>query len=203
MKFLNLFGPKADNLPPPYTESQRDGGYANIVFLDDINVRGYRATGSQYNFDHTSSLAVPWHAELEIQAKDIVTLLERGLFWSEENIDRRKNFIVLDDPARFTNEWPGKLGYPHYRCYTMADTSADPDWRGTLCVYTHDPATLHAFRPSDLSLNNIRFSTARNSAHQFIYLYDSSGAIPNFSAVSGDRPLPGWWPWPKEKGSSS
>lgn len=202
MKFLNLFGRKADNLPPPYTESQRDGGHASFVFLDDINVRGYRATGSQYHFDRTSSLAVSWHAELQIAAKDIVTLMERGFFWSEENIDLRKNFFVLDDPDQFENEYPRKLGYRHYRCYSMADTSADPDWRGTLCVYTHDSATLHAFRPSDLSLNNIRFSSARNSAGQLIYRYDSSGAMPNISAVFGDRPLPGWWPWPKEKGSS-
>lgn len=203
MTFLNLFGRKRDVLPPPYTASQRDGGQASFVFLDNINARGYRATGSQYNFDRTSSLAVPWHAELFIKAKDIVTLLERGLFWSEENIDRRKNFFVLDNPDEFENKWAKKLGYRHYRCYTMADTSADPDWRGTLCVYTHDSATLHAFRPSDLSLNNIRFAMAQNYAGQLIYLYDSSGFDPNFGAVFDDRPLPGWWPWPKEKSSSS
>ncbi|KAF1730013.1 hypothetical protein CRV24_009470 [Beauveria bassiana] len=189
-------------MPPPGTDPKtghfEGGGRVIFGFLDDINY--FRLKGlpllKGLRFDMLSS--VPWYAELTLQVKDVAVLLKSGLFWTEANIDPTNNFF--DDrkvASHLGSEWLNPID-SYGRFYELRDTEP-AQWHGTLMVRAHSLSTLRQFRPSQLSLANVRYVTAKNPHGQTVYHFNSDDSDRCFNAILEDTPLKGWWPWPKKE----
>ncbi|KAJ3497380.1 hypothetical protein NLG97_g1946 [Lecanicillium saksenae] len=192
--------------PPSYEDSQRtyfSGGSAEFWFLDDITTPEYmqRLSSGGYVLREPVSRVVPWHAELHIRARDISILMDQGLFWSEDNIVTNGDLPELDGSLQFISSVAEALGYQYCELYELsgADASSISAWRGTLYIYAHDIETVLNFQPSQLSLANIRFAYAWDADHRLVHSFDSAGSE-DFSTTSGDTPLSGWLPWPRNGG---
>ncbi|KAM3541874.1 hypothetical protein ARSEF1564_005186 [Beauveria bassiana] len=189
-------------MTPPGTDPKTGQfeGSARVIFgfLDDINY--YQMVGKplfkRLRFDRLSS--VPWYAELTLQVKDVAVLLKTGLFWTEANIDPTNNFF---DDRKFaphlSSEWIDPVN-SYGRFYELKDTEP-AQWHGTLMVRAHSLSTLRQFRPSQLSLANVRYVTAKNPQGQTVYHFNSADSDRCFNAILEDTPLKGWWPWPKKE----
>lgn len=175
-------------------------GRVTFLLLRDVDTPEYKsANGKGYLWDRYVSGTVSWHAELRIQANDIAALMRQGLFWSEDNFDQTKGYYVLDALRKFDSPMGNTLGFAHCRYYELSDIPDSPQWKGSLCVYAHHPSTLREFRVDSLGLSNVRFVLARNWVERLIYQFDSTGVVPTYSTLTGETPLLGWGPWPRNE----
>ncbi|KAM3484231.1 hypothetical protein MY8738_002350 [Beauveria namnaoensis] len=188
-------------MPPPGTYPKtglfEGGGRVVFGFLDDINYYQMKRLPlfKRLRFDRLSS--VPWYAELTLQVKDVAVLLKSGLFWTEANIDPRNNFFDDSIAPHLSNEWIDPVN-SYGRFYELRDTEP-AQWHGTLMVRAHSLSTLRQFRPSQLSLANVRYVTARSPHGQTVYHFNSDDSDRCFNAILEDTPLKGRWPWPKKE----
>ncbi|KAM3442095.1 hypothetical protein NHJ13734_002513 [Beauveria thailandica] len=189
-------------MPPrdtdPKTGHFEGGGRVIFGFVDDINNSRVKRLSEFNKVRLDMHPSVPWYAELTLKVKDVAVLLKSGLFWTEANIDPTNNFFGhRNDAPYFVSEW-FNLGNSPSRFYELRDTEP-AQWHGTLMVHAHAMSTLRQFRPSQLSLANVRYVTAKNPHGQTVYHFDSADSDRCFSAILDDTPLEGWWPWPKKE----
>ncbi|KAM3512891.1 hypothetical protein MY11210_003447 [Beauveria gryllotalpidicola] len=180
----------------PKTDRFEDGGRVIFGFLDNITTDESKQISSFGNYWPRN---VPWYAELTLEVKDVAVLLKSGLFWSEDNIDLTNNFFVDGKNAPHpSSEWINPLPR-HGRYYELID-SEPAQWHGTLMVRAHVIGTLYQFRPSQLSLANVRYVSAKNPQGRTVYQFDSADRDRCFNSIFDVAPLKGWWPWPKKEG---
>ncbi|KAM3507488.1 hypothetical protein MY10362_001747 [Beauveria mimosiformis] len=182
----------------PKTGLFEGGGRVIFGFVDDINNDWVKKLSSIKNRRFDMLASVPWYAELTLKVKDVAVLLKSGLFWTEANIDPTNNYFDDRKVAPHLSSGWFNPGNSHGRFYQLRDTEP-AQWHGTLMVRAHAISTLHQFRPSQLSLANVRYVTAKNPHGQTVYHFNSADSDRCFSAILDDTPLEGWWPWPKKE----
>jgi hypothetical protein len=143
---------------------------------------------------------VPWAALLDVRTPDMPRLMRKGFFWSPENILPEEGYISGE--AR--PEWAG-LGFIHKRTWILADKSNDevPRWVGRLDVFAPSLDILPSFQVQHLTRKNVYYALAWNGLNQLIYHYDYCCAQKSFNCIYDDKPLSGWWPWPRAQGMST
>lgn len=193
------------SLPPAYTPRQPvrpgfAGGTTRFTMLSNTLAYPYSRPASTWPSFKVSK-AVPWHAELDVWANHMPTLMKDGSFWSEHDIDMDENFFMAD-VSRFSS-LSRDMGWTHARVYNLIDRQHDdcPRWKATLTVYGHDYNMLQQFKPHELTLENIIIAAAVNTKGELIYLFNRNDSSDNFNAIFGGMPLLGWWPWPKQPDS--
>ena len=141
---------------------------------------------------------VPWVAFLDVRTPDMPRLMRKGFFWSPENILPEEGHI-----SRETNPELVEAGFIHKRTWILADKSNDeiPRWVGRLDVLAASFEILRSFQVQHLTRDNVNSALAWNGLNQLIYNYDCRCPQNSFNCIYDDKPLPGWWPWPKAKGT--
>lgn len=191
--------------PPPYspttTQNKPVGGTLTLTMLKDQMAKAYSPrpiTKLWQSKIPKRPETVPWHVEMAVTMLDILSLMEKGFFWSRGNIKLGENHF-LTDSTQF-GDFPSALGWTHARRYKLADKEHDiPQWTATMTVYAHSNQVLHGFNPGQLTVHNVLFGAVQNDSLQTVYQFDRQCSDNNFSAFYDATPLAGWWPWPKEK----
>lgn len=141
----------------------------------------------------------PWVAILEITTTDMPRLMREGFFWSVENIVPEEGFMSSGtEPG-----WTPFESSNHQRTWVLADKSNDeaPRWVGVLEVVTPSSEILPSFRAQNLTRENVCAAVACNGLGFPIYEYNYWTPRKNFNCIYDDKPLQGWWPWPREEGA--
>jgi hypothetical protein len=142
----------------------------------------------------------PWIAHLEVKSIDIARLMHEGFFWSAENIIPEEGFMSSETKPGWT-----RFGFRYKRTWILTDKSNEevPRWVGYLEVITPSREILPSFRVQELTGGNIYAAFAWNGLDQLIYNYHYRWPQKSYNCIYDDKPLQGWWPWPKEEGSFS
>ena len=137
----------------------------------------------------------PWAVHFEVKTIDIARLMREGFFWSTESILPEEGFISRETKPGWTN-----FGFRHKRTWILTDKSDEevPSWVGYLEVITRSPEILPSFRVQDLTRENIYAASAWNGLDQLVYDYHYRWPQKSYNCIYDDKPLQGWWPWPKE-----
>lgn len=146
------------------------------------------------NDTFTLDLDEGWIAALDIEAKDVIGLMQEGLYVSEENAKVHENYI------EWNNNTPDRV----LRCYRHY-TLTHPKWSGKLLVQSNDTNIVSGFRLEHLSADRVyhAFSTVKSGNDtRKVYWYDPPPKGPKINTLLDGEPLPGLWPWPKELGAS-
>lgn len=184
-------------MPPP-PPPQLPGGYIRFTMLKDPMVEEYSLRPTDILRNVRVPKIIPWHSELAVQVRHMPTLMDNGFFWSEADINREESHCTIDQCL--FNPFPRDLGYTHLRVFHLKDKAhVEPHWLACLTVYAHGYEELQRFKPRELTLDNILFAVGNNGSGHMVYYFDRQCSSKNFNAISGDAPLAGWWPWPKEK----
>ncbi|PTD11132.1 hypothetical protein HYE67_010509 [Fusarium culmorum] len=133
------------------------------------------------NDTFTLDLDEGWIAVLDIEAKDVIGLMQEGLYVSDENTKVHENYI------EWNNNTPDRV-LRCYRHYTL----------------THPKWSVSGFRLEHLSADRVyhAFSTVKSGNDtRKVYWYDPPPKGPKINALLDGEPLPGLWPWPKELGA--
>jgi hypothetical protein len=138
-----------------------------------------------------------WAATLVIRC-DVSRLMREGLFWTPDNIIPEEGHLFC--PVH--RKWLAK-GLCHGRSWILADKSngENPRWVGRLEVSAHLYEMLQAFRPENLSMENVSLVYAQNGNGQMVYNYLRRWPENDYNYIYDNKPLQGWWPWPKEGGT--
>ncbi|QPC77156.1 hypothetical protein HYE68_007908 [Fusarium pseudograminearum] len=145
------------------------------------------------NDTFTLDLDEGWIAVLDIDAKDIIGLMQEGLYVSEENAKMHENYI----------EWSDNFPNRVLRCYRHF-TLTHPKWSGKMSVQSNDSNIVSGFRMEHLSADRVYHAVSvikSDNVERKVYWYDSPPNAPKINAILDDEPLPGLWPWPKELGT--
>ncbi|KYK61656.1 hypothetical protein DCS_02799 [Drechmeria coniospora] len=151
----------------------------------------------------TTMEGVDWEAELIVYAKNVQKLMKDGFYWTEANVQKNKGYLLIGRES-LPSEIRQDGHWSHARCYQLSDrsshstTTGDIQWLATLWVYAHEVSVLSNFRLHDLSVNKIASAHAKNTEGRMIYEFNATLPHSNFNAIYDDKPLKGWWPWPKQ-----
>jgi hypothetical protein len=99
-------------------------------------------------------------------------------------------------------EWTD-LGLRHRRTWILADKSNNetPRWIARLKAVSLSLKVLPSFQLQNLSRGNLFAARTWNAFHR-IYDWDCRWAGEyNYNCIYDDKPLQGWWPWPREEGT--
>lgn len=144
-----------------------------------------------------------WTAKLTITTHDIARLMREGFHWSAANVCKEKGFIqTLRREDGHSPHWKKA------RHYFLTDLSEVPaQWEGWLMVYAGRTSVLSQFRVSDLRPDQAYAATVQplngKEKTAMLYAYDVGTPEDCFNAIYDDMPLEGWWPWPKQNGSTA
>ena len=136
-----------------------------------------------------------WTAYMSFFVKDISELMREGLYWSAQNCIPELSFFREADPNDILDSSDGG---ETVREYDLIDNQAR--WYAKVRVTSMHKATLANFRLDDLVKDKIVWCRGRSAENRLVYSWESN--VPpgdNFNAIYDDMPLPGFWPWPKEK----
>jgi hypothetical protein len=139
----------------------------------------------------------PWVAVLQIQCKDVPRLMREGFFWSADNVLPEEGYISDD-----VRPLCAKLGCRHKRTWVIADKPNDEDsqWSGHVELSSPLLETVAQFQIDDLPRASVFVAYGWNKDGYSIYSYDHRYPGHRYNCVYEDKPLEGWWPWPKEQG---
>ncbi|PHH86949.1 hypothetical protein CDD83_9548 [Cordyceps sp. RAO-2017] len=140
-----------------------------------------------------------WQAFINIKARDIKGLMEEGFHFSEDNrLIGAEFYDIGKGPDRHIDP-----AWTRSRVYRLVDNQSHPaadmkqQWIATVIVDAAQVAELSRFRLSDLSMETMASCRAWNSKGQMIYSFDKEEPEASFNAILDEKPLKGWWPWPK------
>ncbi|KAK3303023.1 uncharacterized protein B0T15DRAFT_504299 [Chaetomium strumarium] len=121
----------------------------------------------------------------------------RGFFWSADNVVPEFGHMFNS----VTPRWAAG-GYGHARQWTLVDKTCTPDgtprWVGRLEVMAASIGLLSSFRPQDLSTEHVLSTHAWNKEKQLVYCYLYHVPDQTYNCIYDNKPLYGWWPWPKK-----
>ncbi|KAM4067280.1 hypothetical protein HRG_001258 [Hirsutella rhossiliensis] len=141
-----------------------------------------------------------WEADVDVVAKDVPRLMREGFHWNEANIQREKGHMVL----RGLPPIPRSRGWSYARVFYLTDKprdGGDAQWTATLTVFARKLSVLSNFKPRQISLGNVHSAWAWNRDKKLTYSYYAIRPGDSFNTIYDDRPLEGWWPWPKKRQS--
>ncbi|KAK4041922.1 hypothetical protein C8A01DRAFT_34029 [Parachaetomium inaequale] len=144
--------------------------------------------------------APQWAAVLMVKTSDVPRLMREGFFWSAENVLPEEGYLSSET----RREWRD-VGFRLTRTWILVDKSnhedGAPGWVAHLEVMSSFREVLAGFRVQSLSRENVYAARAWNRLRQEIYGYDCRwpGRY-NYNCIYDDKPLRGWWPWPREEG---
>ncbi|KAI1263240.1 hypothetical protein F5Y18DRAFT_429329 [Xylariaceae sp. FL1019] len=134
-----------------------------------------------------------WCAQLLVKCDDLPRLMREGFHWSLTNIVREDGFAEpFKDP-----DGGIKTRFTVVRTYYLRDLNYKPLWTAKLIVHSVSSDALRAFRPADLSHNNVRYLRGWNKFGQPVYVYSTEHPTFNINAIYDEEPLSGIWPWPR------
>lgn len=139
-----------------------------------------------------------WLAVLVVKSRDVPRLMREGFFWSTENVVPEEGYMSSET----RRDW-AHSGLHYKRTWMLADKSNDetPQWVARLEVNGRFPDVLPGFRVQNLSRANVFAARAWNGP-KHTYAWDSRFPVRyNYNCIYDDRPLQGWWPWPREEGT--
>jgi len=137
---------------------------------------------------------VPWAAFLFVKS-DVSCLMDEGFYWSVDNVIHHQG--LMGHGLRSTWE---ERGFRHVRKWALVDTAHgdSPCWVARLEVMSPFLEVLSDFPLQDLTRGNICSANAWNPQHELLYNYNIRTPDLNYNCVFNDRPLHGWWPWPRD-----
>jgi hypothetical protein len=141
----------------------------------------------------------PWLAVLAVKCRDVPRLMREGFFWSAENVLPEQGYMSSETRPRWR-----ALGCRHKRTWILADRADDDSavrWVGQLDVVTPDLSLLANFQVKTLSRDNVYAADATNAHQRHIYYYDYRSPRYSYNCIYDNKPLKGWWPWPREEGT--
>lgn len=138
----------------------------------------------------------PWAALLEVRTADMPRLMRDGFFWLAENILPEEGHVSRETSPLWTD-----FGFYHKRTWVLADRSNDevPRWVGCLHILTPSFEILPSFQVQQLKRENVYATSVWDGLGHLICDYAYSSPQLSFNCLYGDRPLQGWWPWPREE----
>lgn len=207
--------------PPPYTnsnhingkynahqDSEFKGGYIDIRMQNDVNLWAEKGEIEKIHKDGS------WIAVIAFRVKDLPAAMKQGLYWSQDNVDL-SGCCFYDDLQSMppqSQDWGLRLqdwglrlqdyGFTHARRFQLIDLAENPQWKGTLFVFSRGIKPLCRFRIQNISVGNILGATAFTRDEKMAYMYSRLEPERNFNAIYDDMPLGGWWPWPKNSNAS-
>lgn len=200
--------------PPPYTnsnhingkynahqDSEFKGGYVDIRMQNDVNLWAEKGEIEKIHKDGS------WIAVIAFRVKDLPAAMKQGLYWSQDNVDL-SGCCFYDDLQSMppqSQDWGLRLqdyGFTHARRFQLIDLAENPQWKGTLFVFSRGIKPLCRFRIQNISVGNILGATAFTRDEKMAYMYSRLEPERNFNAIYDDMPLGGWWPWPKNSNAS-
>ena len=144
--------------------------------------------------------AASWAATFVIRCDDVSRLMREGLFWTPDNVIPEEGHLF--GPVH--RSWLAK-GLRHGRSWILADKSNGENlrWVGRLEVSARLCEIFQAFRLQTLSMENVSHVYAQNGNGQMVYNYLRCWPGKDCNYIYDDNPLEGWWPWPKEGGTTA
>ncbi|KAI1826729.1 hypothetical protein F4861DRAFT_43275 [Xylaria intraflava] len=141
-----------------------------------------------------------WEAVLFVKCSDVPRLMREGFHWNDENVVKEDGYIDKTPRQyhRATARYRGS-----YRHYFLTDLQKPPRWVATLQVLASKLEALSRFRLDELSRENTYSASAYsqsgpNQPAKDIYSYHHQSPASHINAIYDDRPLEGWWPWPRK-----
>ena len=141
-----------------------------------------------------------WAAFFFIRCDDVARLMREGFFWGPEDVVPEEGFYFpTANPA-----WLG-LGLRCGRAWSLADKShgQNPTWVGHLEVAASSLTAVNSFQLQSLAREHISIAHAKNARDQPVYGYIRRWPGDCHNYIYDHMPLPGWWPWPKERVGSA
>lgn len=145
-----------------------------------------------------SSSDLAWEAEMPVHARDIPQVMSHGFHWDARNVKEEKGYLTGKESL------PPDLreaGWEWVRYFFLEDLAEDPEWTATLCVCAHKMSVLSVFRIGELRLDQVVRAAAVDSEMHLVYSFNVADPTANVNTYYDDKPLSGWWPWPKEDAS--
>ncbi|KAK3304192.1 uncharacterized protein B0T15DRAFT_535761 [Chaetomium strumarium] len=143
-----------------------------------------------------NSSIMPWVATLNAKCEDLPRLMREGFFCSADNVVPERGYMS----SSIEPEWTAK-GYHHARKLILVDKTCSPDetprWAASLEVVATSVELLSKFRVENLSPENVLSAYAWNTRGQDCYSHHRQFPDFNYNCIYDDKPLAGWWPWPK------
>ncbi|KAK3896606.1 hypothetical protein C8A05DRAFT_39847, partial [Staphylotrichum tortipilum] len=122
--------------------------------------------------------AAPWAACLTVRCEHVARLMDEGFHWSADNLLPDEGSM-----SRSLHEAPGRK---------------TPRWVARLEVISPFLDVLAAFPLLDLSPAHVCSANAWDPRGKLVYNYNCRTPGRNYNCIYDDRPLRGWWPWPKK-----
>ncbi len=137
-----------------------------------------------------------WDATLTVKCVDVSRLVRDGFFWSADNIATEESYVQAAS-AR----WAAR-GHSFLRTWILAekptrDLCGHHKWVACLEVAAPAFETLAGFRLRNLTTANVRKANAWGVQWNPVYNYDFDAPAQNYNFIYDDKPLRGWWPWPR------
>ncbi|KAK5991537.1 hypothetical protein PT974_09821 [Cladobotryum mycophilum] len=117
-----------------------------------------------------------WVARLELRVKSVPQLMRQGFHWGAANVREEEGYFLSNKGE-------------------VEETVEI----GRIVVVAREVPALSSFRLHMLSPDMIAASCDRNEEGRYIYNYKFYAPEWNFNTIYDDKPLEGWWPWPKTK----
>ena len=139
-----------------------------------------------------------WAALLFVKCQDVPRLMREGFFWSVDDVLPEEGYMIHQVPAG----WAAK-GFCHARHWILADGGkSDNDasrWVGRLEVVSPWVDVVSRFVLDRLAPRHVCSASAYNASNQLIYNFNCRVSGKNYNCIYDDKPLDGWWPWPKRE----
>lgn len=182
--------------PPPYTNAEGNTSLAEVPRSlgcpHDWQTRDYNLTFTLApTFAGIEHAQPPWKAFLSLKVKYLPGLMKRGFYWSEANLQKNGSYLLPSEstplPARQAN-----AGWQWARCYPLRDLAQDPQWIGTLEVFSHHIQTLREFRVSSLSVDMIFCGFATDWEGRILHVWNALDADVSLNTIYDEMPMDGW-----------
>lgn len=158
----------------------------NANFIIHFSSKASRAGPDEKNLMLLRENLWEWEAVMRISSRHIPRLLKRGVHWSLENMQRKRGHICIN--SQDIPPIKAREGWKHERNWILRDRSGDPDWHGTLKVFTKNKTLTFTFELEWLRQANIQRYYAFNWHNEMIYRFDRDPNEPIFSMVHGCHP---------------
>lgn len=163
-----------------------------------------------------------WRAVLLFHNANVPLLMRDGLHWSPQNLVANEQTIRLDfKPSKgaqgqektnelvrhglvrsFAPQWgwtfreDASSSWPHQRRYRLRDNGPYPRWTATLYVFAPKASTVIDFDIGSITPETTAWALAKDLEGRVVYdTRRRNGEW--FNTVFPQKPLGGWWPWPK------
>ncbi|KAI0548049.1 hypothetical protein F4679DRAFT_597097 [Xylaria curta] len=185
--------------PPPYEETsslphqvQRQPGPAmsgKFYRDDEQRCSMWMAFYPDLSKDITKQ---DWAAILKVKCSYIPRLMREGFYWNDANVVREDGYVDLNPTNRYSKNWSG------IRHYFLRDLQQPPLWIATVEILAVNKEILCRFDLNQLSRKKMHQAGATSQYGHMVYSWVYGYPQTSFNAIYDDRPMKGWWPWPRK-----